>query len=101
MLRHLSANTPWSCQDLFEKGARTGRVSQAGIQAVVSAARLSPAALRRVIASNHHPLYSTDTSFKEYDQMRQQLEPLMYQYGVDLFFNGHVHSYERCTNLLI
>ena len=50
---------------------------------------------RRVIASNHHPLYSTDTSFKEYDQMRQQLEPLMYQYGVDMFFNGHVHSYER------
>ncbi|CAL5230081.1 g13538 [Coccomyxa viridis] len=48
-----------------------------------------------VIASNHHPLYSTDTSFKEYEQMRVMLEPLMYQYGVDVFYNGHVHSYER------
>ena len=50
-----------------------------------------------MIASNHHPLYSTDTSFKEYEQMRVMMEPLMYQYGVDMFFNGHVHSYERCA----
>lgn len=49
----------------------------------------------RVICSTHHPWYSTDTSYKEYDQMRQAMEPLLYQYGVDVFYNGHVHSYER------
>ncbi|KAK9917889.1 hypothetical protein WJX75_009307 [Coccomyxa subellipsoidea] len=48
-----------------------------------------------VTASTHHPWYTTDTSFKEFDQMRQAMEPLLYQYGVDVFFNGHVHSYER------
>lgn len=42
----------------------------------------------RVTASTHHPWYTTDTSFKEFDQMRQQMEPLLYQYGVDVFFNG-------------
>lgn len=31
--------------------------------------------------------------------MRVMLEPLMYQYGVDVFYNGHVHSYERCASL--
>ena len=49
----------------------------------------------RVVCNTHHPWYTTDTSFKEFDQMRQSMEPLLYQYGVDVFYNGHVHSYER------
>lgn len=42
----------------------------------------------RVTASTHHPWYTTDTSFKEFEQMRISMEPLLYQYGVDVFFNG-------------
>ena len=42
----------------------------------------------RVTCSTHHPWYTTDTSYKEFDQMRQQMEPLLYKYGVDIFFNG-------------
>ena len=53
------------------------------------------AAACRVVCNTHHPWYTTDTSFKEFDQMRQAMEPLLYQYGVDVFYNGHVHSYER------
>ncbi len=26
------------------------------------------------------------------------MEPLFYTYGVDIFWNGHVHSYERCAS---
>ncbi|KAK9915866.1 hypothetical protein WJX75_005427 [Coccomyxa subellipsoidea] len=43
----------------------------------------------------HNPWYTTDSSYKEFEQMRISLEPLTYQYGVDVFFYGHVHSYER------
>ena len=43
----------------------------------------------------HNPWVTTDTSFKEYEQMRISMEPIMYQFGVDVMFNGHVHSYER------
>jgi hypothetical protein len=35
--------------------------------------------------------YTTDTSYKQFEQMRISLEPLTYQYGVDLFFYGE-HS---------
>ena len=35
---------------------------------------------------------TTDTSFKEFEQMRVTMEPLMYQYGVDLFYNGNGFS---------
>jgi hypothetical protein len=67
---------------------------------------------------------TSDSSYKEWEQMRITLEPLAYKYGVDLFYNGallirftahacmravsrqlsaspvhaaagHVHSYER------
>ena len=32
--------------------------------------------------------YTTDPSYKEFEQMRVSMEPLTYQYGVDLFFYG-------------
>ncbi len=32
--------------------------------------------------------YTTDSSYKEFEQMRISLEPLTYQYGVDVFFYG-------------
>ncbi|KAK9857590.1 hypothetical protein WJX84_010024 [Apatococcus fuscideae] len=50
-----------------------------------------------VIVHFHNPWYSTYSysDFKQQDCFRQILEPLMYKYGVDLVYNGHVHSYER------
>ena len=48
-----------------------------------------------MIAGVHNPWVTTDTSFKEFEQMRVSMEPIMFQYGVDVMFNGHVHSYER------
>ena len=32
--------------------------------------------------------YTTDTSYKEFEQMRIAMEPLVYAAGVDLFFYG-------------
>ncbi len=39
--------------------------------------------------------YTTDTSYKEFEQMRVSMEPLTYKHGVDIFYYGHVHAYER------
>ncbi|CAK0783284.1 hypothetical protein CVIRNUC_006483 [Coccomyxa viridis] len=50
-----------------------------------------------VTVNFHNPWYTTDPSYKEFEQMREAMEPLTYQYGVDLFFYGHVHAYERTT----
>ena len=41
--------------------------------------------------------YTTDGSYKEFEQMRIAMEPLTYAAGVDVFFYGHVHAYERST----
>ncbi|DBA94256.1 TPA: hypothetical protein ACH3X1_001874 [Trebouxia sp. C0004] len=48
-----------------------------------------------VIVNIHNPWYTTDTSYKEFEQMRVSMEPLTYRHGVDLFYYGHVHAYER------
>ena len=34
--------------------------------------------------------YTTDSSYKQFEQMRVAMEPLTYQFGVDFFFYGHV-----------
>lgn len=34
--------------------------------------------------------YTTDTSYKEFEQMRIAMEPLVYAAGVDLFFYGEL-----------
>lgn len=52
-----------------------------------------------LIAFWHHPPYSkgshdSDTSLNE-TQMRQNVLPVLEQYGVDLVLSGHSHSYER------
>ena len=33
--------------------------------------------------------YTTDTSYKEFEQMRVAMEPLTYAAGVDVFFYGN------------
>lgn len=45
-----------------------------------------------IFVQGHHPLYqgaSVNTEFQA------AVEDLFYKYGVDIYFSGHVHSYER------
>ena len=43
----------------------------------------------------HPPMYNTHVShWKEVEYMRIVIEPLLYQYGVDIAVYGHVHSCE-------
>lgn len=50
-----------------------------------------------ITVNMHHPWMTTDSSYKEWEQMRVIMEPITYAYGADVFFYGHVHSYERTT----
>lgn len=36
----------------------------------------------------HWCRYTTDASYKEFEQMRTSMEPLTYKHGVDVFFYG-------------
>src|SRR5688572_3602695 len=47
------------------------------------------------IAFFHHPLYSSGERHGPDLELREVLEPLMIQYGVDVVFAGHEHFYER------
>lgn len=51
----------------------------------------------------HAPWYNSNKAHhndKEEVQLRELMEPLLYQYGVDLLFAGHVHAYERTVAVL-
>ena len=49
----------------------------------------------------HVPWYNSYHSHHgEGDAIRESLEDLLFQYGVDLIFTGHVHSYERSRRVL-
>nr|CAD1820248.1 unnamed protein product [Ananas comosus var. bracteatus] len=53
-----------------------------------------------LIATWHPPWYSTYKShYKEAECMRLEMEELLYSYGVDIIFNGHVHAYERSNRV--
>jgi hypothetical protein len=44
-----------------------------------------------LIAITHAPWYNSYRAhYREQECMRQQMEDLLYQYGVDVSFNGHV-----------
>lgn len=44
----------------------------------------------------HAPWYTSNAAHAgEGEQMRALMEPLFYQYGVDVVVSGHVHAYER------
>jgi 3',5'-cyclic AMP phosphodiesterase CpdA len=43
----------------------------------------------------HHPLYSSAKFHGPSRELRQVLEPLLIQYGVQVVFSGHDHVYER------
>jgi hypothetical protein len=55
-----------------------------------------------IIFGTHHPLYCSylgyihsDPCFTDVKFLRPDLEDLLNEYSVDMFFNGHVHNYER------
>ncbi|XP_051177399.1 purple acid phosphatase 23 isoform X1 [Lolium perenne] len=53
-----------------------------------------------VVASWHSPWYNSYAShYQEFECMRQQMEGLLYQHGVDIVFSGHVHAYERMNRV--
>ncbi|KAK7387625.1 hypothetical protein VNO78_28548 [Psophocarpus tetragonolobus] len=53
-----------------------------------------------LIATWHAPWYSTyKAHYREAECMRVEMEDLLYKYGVDVVFNGHVHAYERSNRV--
>lgn len=51
-----------------------------------------------LVATWHPPWYSTyEAHYREAECMRVEIEDLLYSYGVDIVFNGHV-SYPKVTN---
>eukprot|EP00250_Pteridium_aquilinum_P009915 c19024_g1_i1 orf=45-1793(+) len=53
-----------------------------------------------LIAAWHPPWYNSYTShYREVECMRLEMEDLLYEYGVDAVFSGHVHAYERCNRV--
>nr|XP_010929806.1 purple acid phosphatase 15 isoform X1 [Elaeis guineensis] len=53
-----------------------------------------------LVASWHPPWYNTYKShYMEAECMRVEMEDLLYSYGVDIVFNGHVHAYERSNRV--
>ncbi|KAL2249465.1 UNVERIFIED_CONTAM: Purple acid phosphatase 15 [Sesamum indicum] len=53
-----------------------------------------------LIATWHPPWYTTYRAhYREAECMKVAMEDLLYQYGVDIVFNGHVHAYERSNRV--
>ncbi|KAF0898863.1 hypothetical protein E2562_011925 [Oryza meyeriana var. granulata] len=53
-----------------------------------------------VVAAWHPPWYNSYSShYQEFECMRQAMEGLLYQHGVDIVFSGHVHAYERMNRV--
>ncbi|PIN14696.1 Purple acid phosphatase [Handroanthus impetiginosus] len=53
-----------------------------------------------LVATWHPPWYATYTAhYREAECMKVAMEDLLYQYGVDIVLNGHVHAYERSNRV--
>ncbi|RVW12562.1 Purple acid phosphatase 15 [Vitis vinifera] len=53
-----------------------------------------------LVATWHPPWYSTyKAHYREAECMRVAMEDLLYNYGVDIVFSGHVHAYERSNRV--
>ncbi|KAJ4728474.1 Purple acid phosphatase [Melia azedarach] len=53
-----------------------------------------------LVAAWHPPWYSSyEAHYREAECMRVEMEELLYSYGVDIVFNGHVHAYERSNRV--
>ncbi|KAG5002305.1 hypothetical protein JHK87_023377 [Glycine soja] len=53
-----------------------------------------------LVVTWHPPWYSSyEAHYREAECMRVEMEDLLYAYGVDIIFNGHVHAYERSNRV--
>ncbi|KAG9445704.1 hypothetical protein H6P81_011832 [Aristolochia fimbriata] len=53
-----------------------------------------------LVATWHPPWYNSyNAHYREAECMRVEMEELLYSYGVDIVFNGHVHAYERSNRV--
>lgn len=53
-----------------------------------------------LVGAWHPPWYNSYSShYQEFECMRQEMEELLYQFGVDIVFSGHVHAYERMNRV--
>ncbi|KAE7998001.1 hypothetical protein FH972_002581 [Carpinus fangiana] len=53
-----------------------------------------------LVAAWHPPWYNSyNAHYREVECMRVAMEDLLYSYGVDIVFNGHVHAYERSNRV--
>ncbi|KAK8275844.1 hypothetical protein V6Z12_D10G162000 [Gossypium hirsutum] len=53
-----------------------------------------------LVTAWHPPWYNSYSShYQEFECMRQEMEQLLYHYGVDIVFSGHVHAYERMNRV--
>ncbi|KAM7265806.1 hypothetical protein ACFE04_003489 [Oxalis oulophora] len=53
-----------------------------------------------LVATWHPPWYTSyKAHYREAECMRVEMEDLLYSYGVDVVFNGHVHAYERSNRV--
>jgi hypothetical protein len=53
-----------------------------------------------LVVGMHAPWYNSNTAHQgEVEDMRRSMEGLLFSYGVDLVFAGHVHAYERSVRV--
>jgi len=53
-----------------------------------------------IIVGMHAPWYNSNHNhYGEGEKMRQAMEPLLYEHGVDFIISGHVHAYERSEHV--
>ena len=68
----------------------------AWIKADLAKAAANRAKIPWIIVGAHRPIYSTGGFTRSW---RELLEPLFIEFGVDFYFCGHVHWYERLYNV--
>eukprot|EP00163_Fabomonas_tropica_P016716 TRINITY_DN2985_c0_g1_i1.p2 TRINITY_DN2985_c0_g1~~TRINITY_DN2985_c0_g1_i1.p2 ORF type:complete len:277 (-),score=49.14 TRINITY_DN2985_c0_g1_i1:57-887(-) len=70
----------------------------AWLKADLAAAKANPN-IKWIVLMGHRPMYSSDTdewsSHRPGAYFQEHIEPLMLEYGVDLYLCGHMHAYER------
>ena len=71
------------------------------LEADLAAASVDPS-IDWIIVGGHRPLYSSHSGLSSNGipiadsyRAQQAFESLFHQYGVDVYFDGHVHGYER------